>query len=126
MLVEQVQYQAAVIEQLNDRGIESKGIKIHTDKRARLQLASVLFEQGMVYFPNDRSIAPIVQQLVGFGVEKHDDLADAVSMGLNYTQTNVKWGCRFSFAFMGGNDDETYDSYGITYLDEEKKITSYY
>lgn len=121
VLVEQVQYQAAVIEQLNDRDIKSKGIKIYNDKRARLQLASSLFEQGMVYFPKDRNVAPIIQQLVGFGVEKHDDLADAVSMGLNYIQTNVKWAVTFGFGFIGGDDDEMHHFYGIKYLDEEKK-----
>ena len=121
VLVEQVQYQAAVIEQLNDRDIKSKGIKIHNDKRARLQLASSLFEQGMVYFPKDRNVAPIIQQLVGFGVEKHDDLADAVSMGLNYIQINVKWAVTFGFGFIGGDDDEMHHFYGIKYLDEEKK-----
>ncbi|CAN5713763.1 phage terminase large subunit [soil metagenome] len=120
VLVEQVQYQAAVIEQLNDRGIKSKGIKIHNDKRARLQLASSLFEQGMVYFPKDRAIAPIIQQLVGFGVEKHDDLADSVSMGLNYIQTNVKWEVVFGFGFLGGDDDEIHHFYGIKYSDEKK------
>jgi predicted phage terminase large subunit-like protein len=121
VLVEQVQYQAAVIEQLNDRGIKSKGIKIHNDKRARLQLASSLFEQGMVYFPNDRVIAPIIQQLVGFGVEKHDDLADSVSMGLNYIQTNVKWEVLWGFGFLGGDEDEGMNHfYGIKYTDERK------
>lgn len=121
VLVESVQYQASVIEQLNDRDIPSKGIKIHTDKRARLQLASAVFEQGMVYFPKDRIIEPIIQQLVGFGVEKHDDLADATSMGLNYIQTNVKWVITFGFGFIGGGDDEIHHFYGIKYLDEQRK-----
>jgi predicted phage terminase large subunit-like protein len=120
VLVEKVQYQAAVIEQLHDREIKAKGINIHNDKRARLQLASSLFEQGRVYFPKDRAVAPIIQQLVGFGVEKHDDLADAMSMGLNYIQTNVKWEVTFGFSFMG-DDEEMHQFYGITYLDEEKK-----
>ncbi len=121
VLVEQVQYQAAVLEQLEDRGIKSKGIKIHADKRARLQLASSLFEQGMVYFPKDSAVAPIIHQLVGFGVEKHDDLADAMSMGLNYIQTNVKWEIVFGFGFIGGMDDELHEFYGIRYRDEQKK-----
>ena len=84
-------------------------------------MASSLFEQGMVYFPKDRNVAPIIQQLVGFGVEKHDDLADAVSMGLNYLQTNVQRAVTFGSGLIGGDDDEMHHFYGIKYLDEEKK-----
>ncbi len=49
----------------------------------------MLFEQGRVFFPADHSGDRIVQQMVGFGVEKHDDLMDAVTMGLNYVHTKV-------------------------------------
>ncbi|HRQ86836.1 MAG TPA: phage terminase large subunit, partial [Candidatus Saccharibacteria bacterium] len=87
VLIENVQYQAAVVEQLKHVGIDAMGVKIYTDKRARLTLASSLFEQGRVLFPKDESIKTIIEQLVHFGVEKHDDLADAMSMGLNFIQT---------------------------------------
>ncbi len=116
VLVEQVQYQAAVVEQLQERDVKAKGIKIHSDKRARLQLASAVFEQSKVFFPKDRKTAEIIQQLVGFGVEKHDDLADAISMGLNYTQANVIWTMIFGFGLWGG---ETQEFYGIRYKDEQ-------
>ncbi|MGH7157243.1 MAG: hypothetical protein ACREGG_04000 [Candidatus Saccharimonadales bacterium] len=117
-LIEEVAYQTAVLEQLKDRDLEAVGIKIHSDKRARLQLASPLFELGMVYFPKDRSIEPMVQQLVGFGVEKYDDLADAISMGLNYIQTKVKWEVTFGFAFIGGPGEDVHETfYGIVYKD---------
>ncbi len=119
VLVEQVQYQAAVPEQLKDRGVPCKGIHVYTDKRSRLQLASALFQMGRVYFPKDRKIGVMIQQLVGFGVEKYDDLADAMSMGLNYIQTNVKW-----VVVMGiGNtrDGSITRFYGIRYQDEHKK-----
>lgn len=114
-LVEQVAYQTAALEQLKHRGIDAVGVKIHADKRARLQLASPLFEMGMVYFPKSRAIAPIIQQIVGFGVEKHDDLADAVSMALNYIQTKVKWEVTFAFGWLTGGDDSYFESYGIKY-----------
>lgn len=119
-LVEQVQYQAAVVEQLKDREVQAKGIPVHIDKRARLNLASALFEQERVYFPEDRAIAPIIQQIVGFGVEKHDDLADAISMGLNYVQTNVRWEIVNSFGFAVGDYSYFKEYWGITYLDEVK------
>lgn len=112
-LIEEVAYQTAVVEQLKDREIKAIGIKIHSDKRARLQLASSIFEQGMVYFPKTKECDPIIQQLVGFGVEKYDDLADAVSMGLNYIQTKVKWEATFGFAF----SDVFHEFYGIKYYD---------
>lgn len=116
VLVEEVQYQAAVVEQLQTRGVKAKGIKIHSDKRARLQLSSPLFEQSKVLFSKDRGSTEIIQQLVGFGVEKHDDLADAISMGLNYIQANVTWSVVFGFGFWGSSDVEEY--YGIRYKDE--------
>jgi predicted phage terminase large subunit-like protein len=118
-LIEQVAYQTAALEQIKNRGIEAMGVKVHMDKRARLQLASPLFELGMVYFPKDRKIAPIIQQIVGFGVEKHDDLADAVSMALNYIQTKVKWEVVFGFGFFGGpyGEDVHEQFYGIKYDD---------
>jgi predicted phage terminase large subunit-like protein len=118
VLIEQVAYQTAALEQIKHRGIEAIGVKIHGDKRARLQLASPLFEMGMVYFPKDRAIAPIVQQIVGFGIERHDDLADAVSMALNYIQTKVKWGITFGWGWLGGpGGGEHFECYGITYED---------
>lgn len=117
-LIEEVAYQSAVVEQLKDRNIKTVGIKIHSDKRARLQLASPIFEQGMVYFPNSRECAPMVQQLVGFGVEKYDDLADAISMGINYIQTKVKWEVLFAFGFAGGPDESSFHEFwGVKYVD---------
>lgn len=123
VLVEQVAYQASVIEQLHDQAIRAKGIKIHNDKRARLQLVSSLFQKRDVYMPNTREAGVISQQLVGFGVEKYDDLADAVSMGLGYIQVNVKWQVTQSFSFIGYGIDERHRYYGIKYMDEEKKKT---
>lgn len=96
-------------------------VKVHTDKRARLQLASALFQLGRVYFPKDRKIAPMVQQLVGFGVEKYDDLADALSMGLNYIQLNVRWESTFGWAMHTAHGWEHHQYFGIVYLDEKKK-----
>lgn len=116
VLVEQVSYQTAALEQLHNRSILARGVKIHADKRARLQLASPLFEQGRVFFPKDRAVAEIIQQLVGFGVEKHDDLADAVSMGLNYMQTNVMWVFLFGTGRLGYG--MTYQQWGIRYKDD--------
>lgn len=77
-----------------------------------------------VLFYNDRKSAEIIQQIIGFGVEKYDDLTDAVSMGLNYIQSNVQWAvlseydgitfdCEPSGTFHGA-----FTVRGIKYLDE--------
>lgn len=89
LLVEKVAYQDAAIQVFEHNNLSVKGIGIRSDKRSRLSTASMLFEQGRVFFPKDGSCAPIAQQLIGFGVEKHDDLVDAVTMGLNYINTKV-------------------------------------
>ena len=73
-------------------------------------------------FPDDRSIAPIVQQLVGFGVEKHDDLADAMSMGLNYLQAHLVYEVYMSFYGSLDRDTESTKShhvYGMRFTDKK-------
>jgi predicted phage terminase large subunit-like protein len=117
-LVEQVQYQAAVVEQLKNRDIEAKGVNISNDKRSRLELSSPLFQMGKVLFHNDRKSAEIIQQIVGFGVEKHDDLVDAVSMGLNYIQSNVRWEVVSCGGITIGDYRNVWEVWGIRYLDE--------
>ena len=119
-LIEQVQYQAAVVEQLNVREVEAKGVNIHNDKRSRLELASAMFQMGRVYFHNDRKSAEMVQQLIGFGVEKHDDLVDAISMALNYIQRNVRWEMTGSGAVSIGDYESSWEIWGIRYLDEKE------
>lgn len=117
VLVEKVQYQAAVVEQLQDRGVLSRGINVRIDKRSRIQLASAPFEMGQVYFPKIKSFDVVTQEIIGFGVEKYDDLVDAVSMGINYIQTNVKWVSTLGWAMEVDNGFEVHDIFGIKYLD---------
>ena len=105
-LIEAVAYQSAVVEQLKNHNIETRGVNIHSDKRARLQMASSLFEQGAVFFPKTSGTAEIIQQIIGFGVEKYDDLTDAVTMALNYVQTKVEY--RLSIILGGGDDGNIY------------------
>ncbi len=53
------------------------GVKVHgQDKRMRLSMTANFIKSGKVLFPRKGAEA-LLQQLTGFGVEKHDDLADA-------------------------------------------------
>ncbi len=78
--VEEVGYQGAMTEQLDKEGLRAKGIKIGSlDKRTRLMMVSHLIENGTVRFPNT-GCEELIQQILGFGKEKHDDLVDAFTL----------------------------------------------
>lgn len=78
--VEEVGYQGVVVEHLKSFGIKAEGVKPHgKDKRSRLALTTHLIQSGKILFPR-RGADALIAQLVGFGKEKHDDLADSFSM----------------------------------------------
>ena len=78
--VEEVGYQSSVIQQLDAMGIKAEGFKPHgSDKRSRLYLTTNLIQSGQIVFPRQGADA-LIEQLVGFGKEKHDDLADSFSI----------------------------------------------
>lgn len=79
--IEEVGYQTALIEQLKREGVPNiEGAKVHgQDKRARLALTTALIKSGIVRFPK-KGAERLIQQLTGFGIEKHDDLADAFAI----------------------------------------------
>ncbi len=77
--IEEVGYQKAAIQQLIKNGIQVEGFKVGgNDKHTRLALTSKYIHNGSILFPRTGA-ENLIQQLVGFGVEKHDDLADAFS-----------------------------------------------
>lgn len=80
LFIEEVGYQQALVEHLAAKNIPAEGVKIAgQDKQARLTLITHLIQQGKVLFPR-KGTEDLIMQLTGFGVEKHDDLADAFSL----------------------------------------------
>ncbi|KKQ14031.1 MAG: hypothetical protein US30_C0006G0042 [Candidatus Moranbacteria bacterium GW2011_GWF2_36_839] len=78
--IEEVGYQGAIIQQLRTMGIFAEGVNPHgSDKRSRLVSVSGLIFSGKIMFPS-HGAKELIQQLTGFGKEKHDDLADAFSI----------------------------------------------
>lgn len=79
--IEEVAYQAALVQRLQqEEHLPAEGVKIvGIDKRARLSLISSYIKNGTVLFPK-RGAEALIQQLVGFGNERHDDLADAFTL----------------------------------------------
>ena len=84
MFVESVAYQEALPQMLELHGIDAEAIKPKGDKRTRLSLTSTSIKAGVIKFPR-QGCERLIEQLVGFGVEKHDDLADAFSLLVNAT-----------------------------------------
>jgi phage terminase large subunit-like protein len=94
VLIEEVGYQKALTQQLRsecpDMNIEPVSPK--GDKRARLALSGQAIRSGKVWFPTF-GIKDLENQILDFGVEKHDDLADAFSqMVIYFSERNKKMG----------------------------------
>lgn len=80
LYIEDVGYQRSLIERLNEEGFQAEGVKPRgQDKRSRLALTTALIQNGTILFPK-KGAEELIQQLTGFGREKHDDLADAFSL----------------------------------------------
>ena len=81
LVVEDVAYQKALPQQLINEGIYDV-MSVNPgrqDKRCRLVLTANWIKTGKVLFPREGS-KELISQIVHFGVEKHDDLADAFSL----------------------------------------------
>jgi predicted phage terminase large subunit-like protein len=83
LFIEDVGYQRSLIQQLRDENVPAEEFKtLGNDKRSRLTLTTNAIQSGRVLFPRE-GVSLLVRQLVGFGKEKHDDLADAFSIVIN-------------------------------------------
>jgi predicted phage terminase large subunit-like protein len=80
--VEKVGYQAAAIEELERNMVSTVPVTPGTDKRARLQAVAPYIKNGTVKFPR-QGAEDLLIQLLGFGVEEHDDLVDALVYLIN-------------------------------------------
>ncbi len=88
VVIEDVAYQKALIQTLENMNIKAEGLSPGgQDKRARLSLTSHLIASGKVLFPRTGA-ETLINQLVYFGVEKHDDLSDALTILLTHVNEN--------------------------------------
>jgi predicted phage terminase large subunit-like protein len=81
LVIENVAYQEALPQQLKNEGIHGVATTKpgNSDKRSRLTLTGHLIKAGKILFPR-QGAEQLINQIVHFGVEKHDDLADAFSI----------------------------------------------
>ena len=77
-------YQRALAEMLQRMHYPASAPITHADKRSRLAMISHFIKDGAVMFP-DKGCEELISQIVGLGRERHDDLADALSLLVSET-----------------------------------------
>jgi len=75
---EKVAYQEAAIEIMEKNGLTVVRMPAVTDKRSRAIAACFYIKSGRVLFPRTGA-EKLIDNLLGFGIEEHDDLTDAAS-----------------------------------------------
>ena len=80
--VESNAYQAAVSQYLAFQNYPITGVISRGDKRSRAISITHLIQNGTIRFPK-HGAEQLIEQLVYFGVEKHDDLVDAFVLLIN-------------------------------------------
>lgn len=80
MYIEDAGYQRAIIQDLQKEGYAVEGVPTGgLDKRSRLTMITPAIKDGAILFPK-KGCELLINQLLGFGSEKHDDLVDAFVM----------------------------------------------
>jgi predicted phage terminase large subunit-like protein len=79
LYVESVAYQASLVQQLESERFYAEEVKIGIGKRERLIMISSWIRDGKILFPKYGS-EELIQQILNFGVEPHDDLVDAFTI----------------------------------------------
>lgn len=79
LVIEDNMYQKAFPQMLKKDGYPAEGVQSVGDKRTRLTIVNPTVKSGQVLFPK-KGAEDLIKQLIGFGVERHDDLADAFAI----------------------------------------------
>jgi predicted phage terminase large subunit-like protein len=88
LIIEDTAYQKAAIDQLERDGYRAFRFSPEgEDKRARLALTTDMMEAGQILFPKEGA-SNLINQLTGFEIEKHDDLADAFAILILHIRKN--------------------------------------
>lgn len=96
--IEDVAYQKVAIQEYERALLPVTPMKPINDKRARLHVAATYIKNGTVLFPRE-GCEDLLIQLLGFGVEEHDDLVDALvylilglaQQGFESTDPRLTW-----------------------------------
>lgn len=75
--IEDVAYQRVALEMAQQLGLVVEPMKSTSDKRSRLRAAATFIQSGQVRFAR-KGNEDLLAQILGFGIEEHDDLMDAL------------------------------------------------
>lgn len=87
--IENVGYQDAVVQQSKEDDVDVIGVTPIGTKQERISLTAPALSAGRIRFPFGKA-EKLIQELINFGSEKHDDLADAFSLVTIETMVNWK------------------------------------
>lgn len=79
IFVEDVAFQGILVDLLKQENLPVESMKPYgRDKKSRLMAIAFLIESGQILFPRTGA-EKLIEQIIGYGVEKHDDLLDALT-----------------------------------------------
>ncbi len=80
LFIESTSYQQSLTQQLLHEGIDAHDVQVgDTNKLGRLATAGYWIRRGQIHFPKEGA-TNLVNQIVNFGAENHDDLVDALTL----------------------------------------------
>jgi predicted phage terminase large subunit-like protein len=93
-IIEDVAYQRSLQQLLEQKGLSARRVSIGSqDKRSRLSMTSHRIKNAEVLFPRT-GCELLINQIVNFGTEKHDDLCDAFTILMLDIIDNPVFKCR--------------------------------
>lgn len=107
ILIEEAGGQSDMIQQLWNKDYRVEGVPIKgMDKRSRLIMTTNLITSGRILFAS-KGNELLLQQILGFGIEKHDDLVDAFVIAILYTINHPNEGedCGFKMVRFDAYDE---------------------
>jgi predicted phage terminase large subunit-like protein len=84
VVIEKAASGAPLIQEMRKRGIPVTPIKPVGSKIARANAATILLEQGVIYYPNRKWALDVIDSCAEFPNGAHDDDVDATVHGLNF------------------------------------------
>ena len=80
LFIEGTSYQQSLTQQLLHEGIDAHDAQVgNLNKQERLAIAAHWIRRGQIHFPKDGA-TDLINQIVNFGTESHDDLMDAFTL----------------------------------------------